>query len=224
VGAGKFTGFGEHAVDFYDGLIADNSKAYWTDNREVYESDVRAPMQALLDDMAVEFGEFGSTKIFRPYRDVRFAKDKTPYKTHCGAVIEPGRGAGAYYVQLGPEGLLVAGGSFHTTPDQLRRLRESGADDLRGSGLEKILATLRRQGWHIHGERLKTVPRGYDADHQRIELLRHKSLYAGLSYEPDDALHEPETAARVRSRWRQVRKLNEWAADHIGTAEEQIRR
>jgi uncharacterized protein (TIGR02453 family) len=224
VGAGKFTGFGEHAVDFYDGLIADNSKAYWTDNREVYESDVRAPMQALLDDMAVEFGEFGSTKIFRPYRDVRFAKDKTPYKTHCGAVIEPGRGAGAYYVQLGPEGLLVAGGSFHTTPDQLRRLRESVADDLRGSGLEKILATLRRQGWHIHGERLKTVPRGYDADHQRIELLRHKSLYAGLSYEPDDALHEPETAARVRSRWRQVRKLNEWAADHIGTAEEQIRR
>jgi uncharacterized protein (TIGR02453 family) len=222
--AGKFTGFGEHAVDFYDGLIADNSKAYWTDNREVYESDVRAPMQALLDDMAAEFGEFGSAKIFRPYRDVRFAKDKTPYKTHCGAVIEPGRGAGAYYVQLGPEGLLLAGGSFHTTPDQLRRLRESVADDLRGSGLEKILATLRRQGWDIHGERLKTVPRGYDADHQRIELLRHKSLYAGTSYEPDDALHGPETADRVRSRWRQVRKLNEWAADHIGMAEEQIRR
>jgi uncharacterized protein (TIGR02453 family) len=224
VAARKFTGFGEHAVDFYDGLIADNSKAYWTDNRDVYESDVRAPMQALLDDLAGEFGEFGSAKIFRPYRDVRFAKDKTPYKTHCGAVIEPGRGAGAYYVQLGPEGLRVAGGSFHTSADQLRRLRESVADDRRGGALEKILASLRGQGWEIHGERLKTVPRGYQNDHPRIELLRHKSVYAATSYQPDDALHGEETADRVRARWRQVRILNEWAVDHIGTAEEPGRR
>ena len=68
---------------------------------------------------------------------MRFAKDKTPYKTHCGAVIETGRGAGAFYVQLGPEGLLVAGGSFSMTSDQLRRFRESAADDLRGEGLAK---------------------------------------------------------------------------------------
>ncbi|HEX5403460.1 MAG TPA: DUF2461 domain-containing protein [Pseudonocardiaceae bacterium] len=222
--ARKFTGFGEHAIDFYDGLVADNSKAYWTDNREVYESDVRAPMQALLDDMAGEFGEFGSAKIFRPYRDVRFAKDKTPYKTHCGAVIESGRGAGAFYVQLGPDGLLTAGGSFFMSGDQVRRFRESAADDLRGIGLTKLLATLRKQGWEIRGERLKTVPRGYDSDHPRIELLRHKSLYASTSYEPDDALHGEETAARVRARWRQVRLLNEWAADHVGVAEEQSRR
>jgi uncharacterized protein (TIGR02453 family) len=218
--AGKFTGFGEHAIDFYDGLGADNSKAYWTDNRAVYESDVRIPMQALLDDLVAEFGDFGTSKIFRPYRDVRFGKDKTMYKTHCGAVVEPGRGAGAFYVQLSSDGLLVAGGSFHTSPDQLRRLRESVADDLRGKGLELVLAKLRKQGWDIRGERLKTTPRGYDAGHPRIELLRHKSLYASTNYEPDDALHEPETAKRVRTRWRQVRSLNEWAADHIGRAEE----
>jgi uncharacterized protein (TIGR02453 family) len=224
VAARKFTGFGEHAIDFYDGLVADNSKAYWTDNREVYESDVRAPMQALLDDLAGEFGEFGSTKIFRPYRDVRFAKDKTPYKTHCGAIIETGRGAGGFYVELGPDGLLVAGGSFYTSPDQLRRYRESAADELRGESLAKTLGKLVKQGWGIRGERLKTVPRGYSADHPRIDLLRHKSLYAAASYEPDDALHTEETAARVRSRWREVRLLNEWAADHVGVAEEQSRR
>lgn len=217
--AGNFSGFGEHAIDFYDGLVADNSKAYWTDNRAIYESDVLAPMRALLEDLIAEFGDFGTSKIFRPYRDVRFAKDKTPYKTHCGAVVEPGRGAGAFYVQLGPNGLLVAGGSFHTTPDQLRRLRESVADDLRGKELEGVLGRLRRQGWDIRGERLKTVPRGHDADHPRIDLLRHKTLYASVNYEPDDALHEPETAKRVRTRWRQVRVLNEWAADHIGMPE-----
>jgi uncharacterized protein (TIGR02453 family) len=216
----KFTGFGERAIDFYDGLVADNSKAYWTDNRDMYESDVRAPMQALLDDLAAEFGHFGGAKLFRPYRDVRFAKDKTPYKTHCGAVIESGRGAGAYYVQLGPDGLMMGGGTFHTSGDQLRRFRESVADDLRGERLVGILATLRRQGWEIHGERLKTTPRGYVADHPRIDLLRHKSLYAWVGYEPDDALHGPEAADRVRSRWRQLRQFNEWAADHVGLADE----
>jgi uncharacterized protein (TIGR02453 family) len=219
--AGKFTGFGEHAVDFYDGLVADNSKAYWTDHREIYESDVRAPMQALLDDLLAEFGDFGTSKIFRPYRDVRFAKDKTPYKTHCGAVVEPGRGAGAFYVQLSSDGLLVAGGSFHTTPDQLRRLRESVADDRRGGALEQVLDRLRKQGWTVRGERLKTTPRGYDADHPRVELLRHKTLYATTIWEPDDVLHEPDTAKRVRTGWRQVRALNEWAADHIGMPEPQ---
>ncbi len=220
----KFTGFGEHAIDFYDGLVADNSKAYWSDNRHVYEADVREPMRALLDDLAAEFGDLGSAKIFRPYRDVRFAKDKTPYKTHCGGVIETGRGGGAYYVQLGPDGLLVAGGSFHCAPDQLRRLRESVADDLRGTTLSEILAKLVRQGWDIRGEMLKTAPRGYTADHPRIELLRYKSLYAATSYEPDDALHTPEAADRVRIRWRQVRAFNEWAADHVGVAEQQHRR
>lgn len=218
--ARKFTGFGEHAIDFYDGLVADNSKAYWTDNRDVYESDVRAPMQALLDDLVAEFGDLGTAKIFRPYRDVRFSKDKTPYKTHCGGVIEAGRGGGAYYVQIGPDGLFVAGGCFHAQPDQLRRLRESLADDLRGARMETILAKLRKQGFDVRGERLKTVPRGYDADHPRIDLLRHKSLWAGTSYEPDDALHTPETADRVRTRWRQLRDLNEWAADHIGVSDE----
>jgi uncharacterized protein (TIGR02453 family) len=218
--ARKFTGFGEHAVDFYDGLVADNSKAYWTDNKDVYESDVRAPMQALLDDLVAEFGEFGSAKIFRPYRDVRFSKDKTPYKTHCGGVIETGRGAGAFYVQLGPEGLRVGGGCFHTSPDQLRRFRESVADDLRGDRLARIVTKLGKQGWDINGERLKTVPRGFPGDHPRLDLLKYKSLYASTGYEPDDVLHSAEAADRVRTRWRQVRPLNEWTADHIGVMAE----
>jgi uncharacterized protein (TIGR02453 family) len=214
--AGKFTGFGEHAIDFYDGLNADNSKAYWTDNKETYESDVRAPMQALLDDLVGEFGDFGSSKIFRPYRDVRFGKDKTPYKNHCGGVVETGRGAGAFYVQLSSDGLLVAGGAFHCEPDQLRRMRESIADDRRGNDLAGVLDKLRKQDWTIKGEQLRTTPKGYEKDHPRIELLRYKSLYASVIYEPDDALHEPETVKRVRGRWRQVRALNEWTADHVG--------
>jgi uncharacterized protein (TIGR02453 family) len=173
----RFQGFGEHAVDFYDGLVADNSKAYWTDNRDVYESDVRAPMEALLAELEPEFGDKDGlrAKVFRPYRDVRFGKDKTPYKEHCGGVIERSRGSGAFYVQLGPEGMRIGGGAFHLEPDQLGRYRVAVDEQRRGGALAKLVAKLANGGWEILGDRLKTTPRGYPADHPRIDLLRHRS-------------------------------------------------
>jgi uncharacterized protein (TIGR02453 family) len=213
-----FTGFGEHAIDFYDGLEVDNSKSYWEDNKHVYAADVRAPMEALLTELSPEFADESSrVTVFRPYRDVRFAKDKTPYKTHCGGVIEAGRGAGAYYVEVGPPGLRVGGGCFHLESDQLARFRTAVAEDLHG--LQEIIAKLARSGWEIKGDRLKTKPRGYDAGHPRIELLKHRSLYAMRVWEPDDALHERETFNRVRKAWRALRPLNEWARDHVGLSE-----
>jgi uncharacterized protein (TIGR02453 family) len=207
-----FTGFGEGVVEFYDGLIADNSKAYWTDQRAVYEADVRAPMQALLADLEPEFGP---GKIFRPYRDVRFSRDKTPYKTHCGAT------AGPFYVQVGADGLMAAGGYYQMAPDQVARFRAAVDDERRGTDLEKRLAAL--EGLTVAGETLKTRPRGYDPDHPRIDLLRHKGLYAWRAWEPDDVLHEPGTLDRVARTWRMLRPLMEWLADHVGPTEQSRR-
>ncbi|TCO56587.1 DUF2461 domain-containing protein [Actinocrispum wychmicini] len=215
----RFEGFGEHAIDFYDGLEADNTKAYWDDNRDVYNVDVRAPMEALLAELAAEFGgDFGSAKVFRPYRDVRFAKDKTPYKTNCGGVIEQGRGGGAYYVEVSPAGLRVGGGCFHLESDQVARFRTAIAEDIHGTVLEQTVAKLRKGGWDIRGDQLKTRPKGYDADHPRIDLLKHKSLYAVRVWEPGDFLHERKCFDRVRKAWRDVRTLNEWARDHVGVS------
>jgi uncharacterized protein (TIGR02453 family) len=215
----RFSGFGEHAIDFYDGLEIDNSKAYWDDHREVYNTDVRAPMEALLAELTSEFGtEFGSAKVFRPYRDVRFAKDKTPYKTHCGGVIEQGRGGGAYYVEIGPAGLRVGGGCFYLESDQIARFRAAVAEDIHGSLLEQSVNKLRKGGWEIRGEQLKTRPKGYDAEHPRIDLLKHKSLYAARTWEPGDYLHERKCFDRVRKAWRDLRPLNEWARDHVGVS------
>ncbi|WP_199431847.1 DUF2461 domain-containing protein [Qaidamihabitans albus] len=219
-----FTGFGEYAVDFFDGLVVDNSKSYWQDNLATYRADVRAPMEALLAELVPEFGPgFGEGKVFRPYRDVRFARDKSPYKTHCGAVIEQGRGGGAYYVEVGPAGLRAGGGCFHLAADQLARFRRAVDTDVHGAELVKILAALRRSGWEIAGDMLKTRPRGFAADHPRLDLLRHRSLYAFRVWEPDDTLHERACLDRVRAAWRQVRRFNEWARDHVG-ASEQARR
>ena len=81
---GEFTGWPAAAVEFYRGLEADNSKAYWTAHRAEYDALVLAPMEALLDDLE---GEFGEGRIFRPYRDIRFSADKSPYKTAIGATL-----------------------------------------------------------------------------------------------------------------------------------------
>src|SRR6266508_1112765 len=109
-----FRGFPEEAVRFYEGLAADNSKAYWQANKEVYERSVRQPMEELL----AELDEFGPFHVFRPYRDVRFAKDKTPYKEHIGAFGESQGGAG-YYVHFSAAEMLAGSGYYHMASDQL---------------------------------------------------------------------------------------------------------
>ena len=210
-----FQGFGEYAIDFYDGLVVDNSKSYWEANKATYESDVRAPMQALLTELEPEFAPgLGPGKIFRPYRDVRFAKDKSPYKTNCGGVMEAGRGGGAYYVEVSPDGLRVGGGCFHLAPDQLARYRQ--AVDSGGAELRAILDKLVKQGFEILGDRMRTAPRGYAKDHEHLELLQHRSVYAVKVWAPDDTLHERGALTRVRKAWQQLKPFNEWARHRVG--------
>ncbi|WP_328596542.1 DUF2461 domain-containing protein [Aeromicrobium yanjiei] len=202
----QFTGFPEAALDFYDDLEMDNTKTFWEAHKEVYATAVAAPMRALVAALADEFGE---ARIYRPYRDVRFAKDKTPYKTHQGAFVAKGPSTG-YYVQVGAPGVRVGSGFYEASPTRLASIREAIVDDRRGRELEEILAALRSSGWEIGGNRLKTAPRGYDVEHPRIDLLRHKSMNVGKSYGFEPVIHTPELVDRVRADWREVTPLVEW--------------
>ena len=114
-----FSGWPEEALDFYDGLAADNTKTYWTEHKAVYTEKVLGPMTELTEELATEFGE---PKIFRPYRDIRFSKDKTPYKTHIGATV-----GDSCYVQLSVEGLGAGAGMWEMNPEQLARYRDAVA-------------------------------------------------------------------------------------------------
>lgn len=145
-------GFTDDAFSFYEGLQADNSKSYWTSHKDVYERHVREP---LIELCAVLEDEFGAVKLFRPYRDVRFSKDKSPYKTHQGGHTSEG-----FYLQVDADGLMVAGGMYAPTPDQLRRYREAAGSDTDGAELQAIVDDLRDAGMEIAGDRLKTRPRG----------------------------------------------------------------
>jgi uncharacterized protein (TIGR02453 family) len=215
----SFAGFPDEGLVFYEGLEADNSKTYWTRYKHVYDAAVRAPLQALVDELEPEFGP---AKLFRPYRDVRFSNDKTPYKTHQGAVVHPeGRGAGAWYVQLSADGLMVGGGAWRLESDQVARYRRAVADDVQGLRLLGEVGRLRSAGWGIGGDRLSRVPAGFSADSDRADLLRHRSLHAIRHWEPADWLQDRRALDEVRQAWRDLRPLNAWLADNVGaTAKE----
>ncbi|MBF6350943.1 MULTISPECIES: DUF2461 domain-containing protein [Nocardia] len=209
----EFAGFPIAGPDFYEDLEADNSRTFWAANKHLYDEAVKRPMTALVADL--EPG-FGPAKIFRPYRDVRFSKDKSPYKTHQGAVVHTAPGVG-WYVQIGAPGLFVAGGLYAATPEQLTRLRTTLDDDVRGTELEKILDELVRADYTLGGDKLKTRPKGYPIDHPRIDLLRHRTLVSSREFGTPGWLATPRTATEVRRSWETLRPLVEWLGAVVGT-------
>jgi len=206
-----FHGFPVAALDFYDDLEVDNTKSFWEAHKEVYLESVRAPMVALTDALGQEFG---AAKVFRPYRDVRFAKDKTPYKTHQGAFVGVGPATG-WYVEVAAPGVRVGGGIYEASGARLARLREAMAEDRAGAVLQRILGDLERGGFEVAGERLKTAPRGYEKDHPRIGLLKMKTVLGMRSYGFEPFVHTADLLDRVREDWRRLRPLVTWVADAI---------
>lgn len=195
-----FKGFPKEAVDFFARLEADNSKTFWQANKPVYEEHVRAPMEQLLAEVE---GEFGPGSIFRPYRDTRFSADKTPYKTHIGAL------AGPWYVQLSADGLMAAGGMYTMEPPQVERFRHAV-----GPELDAVVAGIEK-GYKIGGEALKTAPRGFPKDHPQARLLRHRSLYAWKEFGTPGWLHTRKALDRVVTTWRDLAPLREWLDAHV---------
>ena len=210
VAAVTFKGWPDRALGFYEGLEADNSKAYWLGHKDVYEQDVKAPMEALLAELAPEFG---GTRLFRPYRDTRFSRDKSPYKTAIAAMVGDG------YVQLSASGLMAGAGMYHLAPDQLERFRAAVANERSGHQLESIVDALRAARLDVAAmETLKTAPRGYPKDHPRVELLRHKGLVAMKTWPVASWLGTAGAKKRVVEVFRAAAPLLNWLQRHVGPA------
>lgn len=204
-----FTGWTARALDFYRGLEADNSRTYWLDHKDIYESAVLAPMNALLDELADEFGE---GKVFRPYRDVRFSADKSLYKTAIGAVLKQGG-----YIQLSADGLAAGAGYHRMAPDQLVRYRQAVAGDRAGEALEASLADMEGHGIEIMvHDALKTVPRGFDTEHPRAELLRNKDLAAWTQWGEPPWLETAAARGHVVDFFHAAAPLTLWLDEYVG--------
>lgn len=217
--ADRFEGFGEEALDFYLGLSADNSKAYWQAHRGIHESAVAAPLRALAAELEDEFGAF---KIFRPYRDVRFSPDKRPYK-EAASMVAWGSGGGALYVELGLPGLMVAGGYYDPARDQLLRWRRLQDEPTIARELDEVIERLEKAGYPLGGgDPLKTAPRGWPTDHPRIELLRRRRLEAAGRHDPGPWLHTREVVDVVREGFTALEEWNAWLGRRVGPSDEPL--
>ncbi|WP_370247058.1 DUF2461 domain-containing protein [Nocardioides sp.] len=214
-----FEGFPVAALDFYDDLEVDNTKSFWEAHKHIYRDAVKAPFDAVAAAVAEEFGPL---KIFRPYRDVRFAKDKTPYKAHQGAFVGTGPATG-WYVELSSHGLRTGAGFYEASGPRLAAFRDAVADERTGPALEAILEVLTGTGMTVGGDRLKTRPRGYDPDHPRLELLKHRSLTIGRSHGFEPVIHTPAALDLIREDWRACRPLLEWLADATAGVPDDVR-
>ncbi|KWX04675.1 hypothetical protein TH66_05530 [Carbonactinospora thermoautotrophica] len=217
---GHFVGFSPKAFEFFEGLLADNSKEYWAKHRDTYKEYVKEPVKALVEALQPDFGE--SVRVMSLQRDTRFAPDKPPYKTSQIALVNRDDGT-CYHLELSADGLVVGGGLWFAAKDQQTRMREAIDAEDTGKELEHLLGQLRDAGFELVGDTLKTRPRGYAADHPRIDLLRYESLRVERGHERADWMHTPEVFDRVRDAWRAVRPLNEWFGTHVGPPGEPCR-
>jgi len=203
-----FRGWPVEALEFYEGLEADNSKTFWTAHKAVYDDKVHAPMMELLAELAPDFG---AGKIFRPYRDVRFSNDKSPYKTAIGATLERGG-----YIQLSAKGLAAGNGMWMMEPDQLARYRAAVDDDKSGQKLHKVLTEVASHGIDVGGhDELKTAPKGYARDHPRVEYLRYKGLVAWREWPVAAWLGTAAAKKRIVEFLRDSAPLNDWLRTHV---------
>ena len=207
-----FTGFPPAAFDFYERLEADNSKAFWQANKSTFDEAVQRPMASLCE----ELGDYGQFRIFRPYNDLRFAKNRPPYKTHQGAYVESDGGAG-YYFDIGADGLLVGVGYYGMAKDQLERFREAVASDDTGQEVERITSALAKQGYSIGAiDELKSAPRGYPKDHPRVGLLKRKGLMASRQFPVAKWMSTKQAAGKIRSAWDGAKPLCGWLDANVG--------
>ena len=206
--AGEFKGWKGDFKGFFLGLRANNNKAYFEAHRKQYEQDVKAPMLALLQDLADEFGP--PHRVSRPNRDIRFSSDKSPYKLNIYADLDRGG-----YVALDAEGLVAAGGRYMVDDVQLKRLREAVAADRSGKDLAAIVAALREKGYDVEGQELKRVPSPYPQDHPRADLLRHKRLIYWKRWPAGPWIATAKARERVAQVWRDGAPLDAWLKKHL---------
>ena len=208
-----FKGWPDAALDFYVGLEADNSRDYWHAHRATYDECVKAPFLELSDVIG---REFGTLHVFRPNRDTRFSKDKTPYKTAAAAVTE-GEGGAAYYVQISAEGLYAGSGYYMLARDQLQRYRDAVVDTRTGPKLAAAVDALRKKKYDVDArEALKRAPRGIDPEHPRAGLLRMKGMHVGRAFGAPRWLHTAGASERIVAAWRDAAPVNRWLDRHVG--------
>jgi uncharacterized protein (TIGR02453 family) len=217
-----FVGMPDEGLAFLEDLEERNTKDFFDANKSVFKEQVQAPFAALVEAAVGRLRRtvpnLGQPKIFRIYRDLRFAKDKTPYKTSMSASVpsrppaedgRPGVDTG-FYVNVGPAGLYVASGLYHAARPELERVRAAVADPDSGPELEAILRRAAAKGLEPYLDPLQRAPRTYPADHPRAGLLKARSLVLNRQHDRAPWLQTAELLDHLVADWKAMIPFNRW--------------
>jgi uncharacterized protein (TIGR02453 family) len=223
----KFEGFDKNAMGFWHELTSEMNKEWFDANKARYESEWVKPMQALLDDVAARLAvaykpvKLGAPKVMRIYRDVRFSKDKTPYKTHIGAAISvAGKsladgGHTALYIHVGLDEEFVGVGCYMFDAPKLAKWRKA-VGGKKGEELAKLVAKLRKAGYEIGGhDDYKKVPKGFDEDHPRAEFLKMKGLTGSFPAIPKGLLLKPGLSDFLVTHGKAMAPMVKWLQTNV---------
>jgi len=202
-----FKGWTEDFQPFFIGLELDNSKRYFDAHKKTYLELVKGPLEALLAELEPEFG---TGKIARPNRDIRFSANKAPYKTNIYAMTPGG------YVALDAKGLTAAAGHYEMDKPMLEAYREAVGAARSGAELQALVDRLEAAGYEVGGEELKRTPPGFPPDHPRARLLRHKRLYFWKNFGLEPWLGSARAKEKIAEVWRAGKPLEDWFHTHVG--------
>jgi uncharacterized protein (TIGR02453 family) len=217
-----FTGFDRNAMGFFHELSVEMSKGWFDANKDRYRELWQDPMTDLIEDVAARLAKpyKGLTlvpKVLRIHRDVRFAKDKAPYKTHIAAAVRvQDAELTAMYIHLGIEEEFVGVGTYFFDATQLAAWRKQVAGKS-GEALAKLVKRLRGKGYQVGGhEDYKKVPKPHAEDHPRAEFLKMRGLTAGPKTLRRGIVHKPQFADELVLHGTALAPLVRWLHDHVG--------
>lgn len=213
-----FRGFPPDALTFLRELEDNNDRDWFKANRRRYDELLVAPARALGEEL--ETAGYGRAHLFRPWNDTRFHRTPPtpPIKEHLGLAVGY-EGAGGFYVELSLDGLLVAAGLHNPAPDQVERMRRLAADGRTAAPLGKAIATAEAAGLSLNEPDLVRAPRGYPADHPRIELLRRRALTVSHRHRLAAWIHRPAAGRRIRGELDAAAPLVRWLRERVGPTE-----
>jgi uncharacterized protein (TIGR02453 family) len=220
-----FTSFPGETIEFYRQLEVNNNRQWFTSHKRDYIDFVQQPSLAFIKTMGERLKAIspgivydtrtnGSGSLMRIYRDVRFSPDKTPYKTNLGIVFWEGAGKKSenpgFYFHMVPNGMGFYTGMYGFSKEMLAAYREAVLDQEFGDELESAIEAVRSAGYQVGGEHYKRVPRGFDPDHPRVDLLKYNTLHAWIMDLDPQLLTQPGFMDLAFDHWKNMAPLHHW--------------
>jgi uncharacterized protein (TIGR02453 family) len=224
----RFEGFPDGTLRFLRGLAKNNSKAWFDAHRADYDAFYVSAAKSFVEAIGPRLQKISKTvqyeprvngSLFRINRDVRFSKDKSPYKAHLDLWFWEGAHRGwespGFFFRLAPTKLIVGAGMHQFPKAQLAGYRDAVLDDRAGKALMKLAEPLRRGGYELGGATRKMVPRGFDSSHPRAGLLLHEGLHATWEAKVPASLGTAGFVDECLVHFRAAAPVAKWLSEHV---------